>query len=72
MTYNSPRSTSLPSGAAAFEEDLEALLPLETDSSASLRENMSSRDGHARESSSIKLMTAAQKDRCTCGPRYAP
>lgn len=61
MAYHSPRSTSLPAGAAAFDEDLESLLPLETDAGSQGRETTSGRDQHT--GASAAKAAALQKDR---------
>ena len=61
MNYQSPRSSSLPAGAVAFDEDLESLLPLETES-ASNRESSTGRDSHSRDAA-IKAVPANHRDR---------
>ena len=48
-----------PAGASAFDEDLETLLPLETDASGTGRETPSARDAAARAASQ-------QRDRQAC------
>lgn len=60
MNYQSPRSGSAQAGPAAFDEDLESLLPLETESSSG-RDANSGRDGHGRDAG--KAGSANQKDR---------
>lgn len=63
MSYNSPRGGGLAPGLTAFEEDVESLLPLETEASTSSRET-NSRDVLLRENLSLqKLSSSSQKDR---------
>jgi hypothetical protein len=70
MSYNSPRGGGLAPGLTAFEEDVESLLPLETEASTSSRET-NSRDVLLRENLSLqKLSSSSQKDRLL--PTFRP
>ena len=62
--YNSPRSSSMPAGVTAFEDDLEALIPLETEPSP-VSSTSNVRDVLARENAALqKLSSSGQRDRC--------
>lgn len=63
MSYNSPRSAGLAPGVTAFDEDIESLLPLETEASTSSRET-NNRDVLLREDLNLqRLSSSSQKDR---------